>query len=109
VGEPNVIGDGYMRCKRSDPLITVRKWFGNLPPDRQDQVMHEIVERAERNVLSTSLQRIYVIERDSELTLEFWFQGCTQMEADLSVAAAIEDAAAVELDLPALVSSEAAK
>jgi hypothetical protein len=98
-----------MRCKRSDPWITVRKWFGNLPPGRQDLVVHEIVERAGRNVLSTSLQRIYVIERDSELTLEFWFQGCTQAEADLSVAAAIEDAVALKLDLSALASSDDAK
>jgi hypothetical protein len=89
-----------MRCERSGPWITVRKSLGNLPPGRQDQALQKIVEQAERHVLSTSLQRIYVLERDAELTLEFWFQRCTQSEADLCAAAAIRDAVAVEPDLP---------
>ena len=88
-----------MHCERSSPLISVRKSLGNLSPARQDRAVQEIVERAEHDALSKSLQRIYVIGRDAELTLEFWFQGCTQLEADLCAAAAIQDAATVELDL----------
>ena len=97
-------------CPRSS-LITVRLPLETLPPGRRNQAVRKIVEQAEANVLSAALQRIYVIERHSELTLEFWFQGCTQSEADLCVGAAIRDAIAVELDLsvPTPPVAEAAK
>jgi len=57
-------------------------------------MVQAIVEKAERDLLSPSLQRIYVATRNLDLVLEFWFAGCTQAEASECAAAAIREALA---------------
>ena len=74
-------------------MIIVRRGVENLPASRQDQVAQAIVATAEAGRLTDSLQRIYAIEGDSDLELEFWFQGCTEEEAFEYAAAAIRGAA----------------
>jgi hypothetical protein len=82
-------------------LLTIRKSLGHLPASWQDQVLQAVIAKAERDELSVALQRIYVIEGDSRLELEFWFEGCTDSEASQCVAASIRDSAAAGVDRPA--------
>src|SRR5262245_5063834 len=73
--------------------VAVRLSLAHLPVSSRDRVWQEVVKKADRDELCSALQRVYVLRRNAEIELEFWFQNCSSEAASLVIANAVRDAA----------------
>ena len=77
----------------SEGWVAVRISLAHFPVGSRDRVWQEVVKKADRDELCPALQRVYILRRNAEIELEFWFRSCSSDAARLVVANAVRDAA----------------